>query len=327
MKAVYSKSFLFTNRLSVMFIAVLCTALWGNMIPAISVGLSLMGVVQSDIASQILFAGLCFTLSGVFTLLIPCAKSGRIILPNQNVFWDTVLLGFVQTFLQYILLYISLPYTSGFNASIISSSGTFFIIILSHFVYKNDRMDFYKILGCILGLSSAILLNFNSFSLTKSSFTFRGEGVIFLSTLTFVFTTPLCKKISSYEKPIIFTGHSFVIGGLPLIFTGLLGGGGLNFSVCGIAMLIYLSLAACVSGVLWNYLLEYNKVSKVSIYNFLVPIFGAVSSFVMLGEDIFNIKSLIALLLTCLGIYYVEKNQDEKGAVPERLGSGGCANR
>lgn len=308
MRIIFSKKDLFTIKPCIMIIAVLCTALWGNMIPAIRVGFDLLGVAQEDISSEILFAGVCFTISGIFTLLSPCVKLKKIILPNKKVLVDTLLLGFVQTSLQYILLYIGLPHTSGFNASIISSSGTFLIIILSHFIYKNDRMDLYKTVGCVLGILGTVVLNLNSFYSLSSSFTVKGEGMIFLSTLTFVLTTPLCKRISKYEESIVFTGHSFVLGGIPLILIGLIGKGSLNFSTYGIAMLLYLSLAASVSGVLWNYLLEYNKISEVSIYNFLVPIFGAISSAVMLGEDILKVKNLFALLFTCLGIYFVEKN-------------------
>lgn len=314
MRMLYDSKNIFTNKIFVMLVAVLCTALWGNMIPAIRLGFALFGILDCDSASQIFFAGICFTLSGLFTISIPCIKLKKIIFPSKGIIYDTLILGFVQTSLQYILLYIGLPYTSGLNASVISSSGTFFIIILAHFVYKNDKMNVYKVIGCVLGLLGVVMLNFNSLYPFRPTFTIKGEGMIFLSTLTFVLTSPLCKKLSQYADPYIFTGYSFIIGGVILIFIGLIYQASLRVDAYGILMLIYLALASAISGTLWNCLLKYNKVSEVTIYNFLVPIFGAVSSMFILNENIMDIKSLCALLLTCTGIYYTQRDEKtEKG--------------
>ncbi len=304
------KQSFFKNRFIVVLTAILCTALWGNMIPAIKVGAELLGIHSEDIASEILFAGICFTLSGLYTVLIPCLRENRLVLPQKESLLDTLVLGFVQTTLQYVFLYAGIPNTSGFNACIISSSGTLLIVLLSHFIYKDDKINLRKGIGCFLGFLGVLALNFGSLFEFSPMFTFKGEGLIFLSTLTFVFTTPLCKRLAKYESPEVFTGYSFLIGGIILLFLGFFKGGTLNFTLKGSLMLLYLSLAAAVAGALWNYLLEYNKVSEVTIYNFLVPIFGTLSAGIMLGEKIFEITNLIALVLICSGIYFVSEKLD-----------------
>lgn len=302
------KNVLFKNKFIAMFIAVLCTALWGNMIPAIRLGFDFFGITAENISSEILFAGLCFSLSGIYTLIFLCLKEKKLIFPSKKTWKDIFVLGFVQTTLQYVFLYIGIPNTSGFNASIISSSGTLLIVILSHFIYKNDKMDLKKCVGCFLGLLGVLALSFNSVSDISPMFTLKGEGMIFFSTLTFVLTTPLCKKLSKYEVTEVFTGYSFLIGGIILLVLGVLGKGYLDINTEGLIMLVYLSIAAAVAGALWNCLLKYNKVSEITVYNFLVPIFGAISSGIMLGEKIFRVKSLICLVLICLGIYFVGSN-------------------
>ncbi|MEO2682902.1 EamA/RhaT family transporter, partial [Clostridium butyricum] len=45
----------------------------------------------------------------------------------------------------------------------------------------------------------------------------------------------------------------------------------------------------------------------ISIFNFLVPVFGSLLSAIFLGENIFDIKILISLIFVCLGIYMVYK--------------------
>ena len=50
-------------------------------------------------------------------------------------------------------------------------------------------------------------------------------------------------------------------------------------------------------------LLKYNPASKIAVYNFLIPIFGTTFSVMFLNESIFNLRSLLALILACAGIY------------------------
>jgi drug/metabolite transporter (DMT)-like permease len=47
----------------------------------------------------------------------------------------------------------------------------------------------------------------------------------------------------------------------------------------------------------------------VSVFNFLVPIFGAILSAVFLGERILEWKNVIALALVCSGIWLVTKER------------------
>lgn len=49
-------------------IAVICCALWGSAFPCIKIGYSMFEIAAGDIGSQILFAGIRFTLAGLFTV-------------------------------------------------------------------------------------------------------------------------------------------------------------------------------------------------------------------------------------------------------------------
>lgn len=301
------ENYIFTNKIFIMIMAILCTALWGNMMPAVMMGFDILRINQGDTASEILFAGVCFTFAGILVLLFCCVKNKRVILINELQISDVIIVGIIQTSFQYILLYTGLMYTSGFNASIISSSGTFLIIIISHFIYKNDKIDLSKAVGCILGALGILILNFDYKNFFNFKFTFKGEGLIFLSTLTFVFMTPLCKKACKLYDASVFTAYSFIIGGTPLVVIGILAQGSIYLTINGGLVLIGIILEASIAGVLWNYLLKYNKVSSISIYNLLVPVFGVISSSFMLNENVWITKNFFSLFFTCIGIYCVEK--------------------
>ena len=102
------------------------------------------------------------------------------------------------------------------------------------------------------------------------------------------------------------TGYQLGIGGIIIMIIGLAFGGHIKApDVRAVFIMVYLSLLSSVAFTVWAALLKYNQVGKISIYCFLNPVFGVILSGVLLGEDIFNIRSLISLLLVSLGIYIV----------------------
>jgi drug/metabolite transporter (DMT)-like permease len=87
---------------------------------------------------------------------------------------------------------------------------------------------------------------------------------------------------------------------------GEVSGGQVNhFTLSSSLILIYLALLSSFAFSLWNLLLKYNNVGPVSVYNFLTPIFGSLLSAIFLGETIFELKNMVALILVCIGIWMV----------------------
>ena len=74
----------------------------------------------------------------------------------------------------------------------------------------------------------------------------------------------------------------------------------------GILLLLYLAFVSAAAYSIWSILLKYNPISKVSIYGFANPVFGVILSTLILSEgNVFDGRSVIALLLVCIGIYIV----------------------
>lgn len=119
------------------------------------------------------------------------------------------------------------------------------------------------------------------------------------------------KKISQNKDAYTVTGYQLAVGGLALILIGYLLGGNLsNFNAKSTLLLMYMALLSSVAFALWSQLLKYNKVGVISIFNFLIPIFGTILSAIVLKENIFDIKIFVALILVCVGIYLVYKKKD-----------------
>ena len=79
-------------------------------------------------------------------------------------------------------------------------------------------------------------------------------------------------------------------------------------------LLVYMGLISAVAYTVWGILLQHNPVSRVTIFNFMTPLFGVLLSAVFLGEwqQAFSPRTLIALVLVCLGIYVVNRMPRQK---------------
>lgn len=296
----------YQNRKTIVILATLCCFLWGSAYPAVKSGYLLFNIDAKDIPSKLIFAGYRFALAGFLVLLSQIILKKNIFKISLKQFGQITLLGVTQTTLQYIFFYVGLSYTTGVRGSIINGTGTFMSIILAHFIYKNDKLNFNKIFGCIIGFLGVIVVNLNGQSLGGGSFTLKGEGFIMIAAFIFAASAIYGKMITQNQGVSIVTGYQLFIGGNILTFLGLILGGNLNgFTIKSTLLLVYMALLSSLAFVIWTQLLKYNKVGIISVFNFLIPVFGTLLSSIFLGENIFDIKILVALVLVCLGIFLV----------------------
>lgn len=287
--------------------ATLCCLLWGSSYPAIKNGYELFHIVPDDIPSKVVFAGYRFLFAGVLLLLFAMAQRKPIGRLSATQFGQLTVLGLTQTTLQYTFFYIGLAYTTGVNGSIMNATGTFFSVLLAHFIYQNDKLSYNKSLGCILGFAGVMLVNFHS-GMRDFVFVWNGDGFIVLAAFILSAATLYGKRISQTVDPTVMTGWQLAIGGVALLIGGYLSGGTLAVhSVSAVAILGYLTLLSSVAFALWSMLLKVNRVSMIAPFNFVIPVAGSVLSTIFLGENILEIKYAVALVLVCSGIWWVNK--------------------
>jgi drug/metabolite transporter (DMT)-like permease len=297
----------FANRKVVFLLATLCCLLWGSSYPAIKNGYALFAIAPSDLASKMVFAGYRFLFAGLLLLVMAAFGNRRVMIPSWKNLREITVLGLTQTSLHYVFFYVGLAYTTGVKASIMNATGTFFSVGLAHFIYANDRLSLNKIAGCLIGFSGVMVVNFNR-SLLDFHFTLLGEGFVVIAAFILSAATIYGKKISQKMDALFLTGCQLAVGGAVLMLVGYMTGGTLSgFTLMASALLAYLVLLSSVSLALWAILLKYNRVGMVTVFNFQVPIFGAILSAIFLGENVLEWKNIIALVLVCSGIWLVTK--------------------
>nr|WP_318383258.1 DMT family transporter [uncultured Enterobacter sp.] len=287
--------------------ATLCCLLWGSSYPAIKNGYAIFEIATDDIPSKIVFAGYRFLFAGVLLLLFALAQRKPIARLNGRQYGQLAVLGLTQTSIQYAIFYIGLAFTTGVKGSIMNATGTFFSVLLAHFIYQNDKLSYNKTIGCVLGFAGVMLVNINH-SLMDFTFSMMGDGFVVLAAFILSAATLYGKRISQTVDPTVMTGWQLGFGGGVLVLGGYLTGGTLAFnSIEAVAILGYLTLLSSIAFALWSILLKYNRVSMIAPFNFVIPVAGTVLSSIFLGENILEIKYAIALVLVCSGIWWVNK--------------------
>lgn len=308
-----------TKTIVVWLGALLCCALWGSAFPCIKIGYELFDIPSDAVATQILFAGLRFTLAGVIALILGSMLSRRWLIPKKDSGSKIIKLCLLQTVAQYLFFYVGLAHTTGVRASIIEGVNVFIAILVASLIFHQEQLTARKVVGSIIGFAGVVLVNLAG-DAGSGGFMLIGDGCIFLSTVAYAFSSVCLKRYSKEEDPVVLSGWQFVCGGLIMVVCGLMFGGRLKVvTPAGIAILTYLAVVSAVAYSLWGILLKYNPISRVAVFGFMNPVFGVILSAIFLREaGSLGVMCMISLVLVCVGIYIVNRGDDRS----QQIGTG-----
>lgn len=297
---------IFQRPLWVAVFALTAAIAWGWAYPLIKLGYSEFAFTADMTGSKMLFAGIRFCLSGLIILAIASAKKRNFKVRKPTDWWYILLFCMMNTTLHYAFFYFGLSHSEGSRAAILNSLSVFSVVIFACIFFKSDRMTVKKVIGCIVGFAGILSLNLGG---TESGqFTWMGDGMIILNALCGASASLLTRGLGKRVDVFVGTGYSLAIGGALLIIPGLLLGGDLPQNTpLGIIYLLLLITISTLGFTLYNKLLTCNPVGKVAIYNSLIPIVGAITSCLCLGET-FHFKYMIAGVLAAGGIYIINKS-------------------
>lgn len=289
--------------------ALFCCVLWGSAFPCVKIAYPLFRI--SDTGSQILFAGVRFFISGIITFIVGCILEKRILRVRKLSIPGIIRQGLLQTTIQYTCFHISLAYISSSESAIINASNVFISVIAAHFLLKNERLSWETIFGCIAGLAGVILINLTG--ILNGSFSFRGEGLMLAAAASYGISNVYLKKIVKQESPMAITSYQILFGSLLMIIIGICMGGRVQvYSLKAACLLLYLAALSAAAFSIWTLLLKYNPVGKVTMFAFSIPVFGVIMSGIFLGESVFSVKNIIALVLVSVGIGVVNAKHGEQ---------------
>ena len=298
---------LFRNEKLRPLLAILCALGWSLAYPFIKLGYGELQIDSADLGSKILFAGIRFFAAGLLVLAFSAVQKRKLAVTRKEVPWLT-LFALVNTALHYLFSYIGLSYIPSARSTILDSMGSFFLIILSGLFLEDDTFSVKKIAGCLLGFCGILTISITPGGGLFSGISFLGDGMILLNACCAAGGGILTRFISKKMDMMAATGYGMSAGGLLLVLVGLSVGvrQPWNLSLWGVTILFVLVLISAVCFGIYNMLLANHPISKVAIYNSLIPVFGVMFSSLLLREP-FSWQYILAAGLTAAGVYVVNR--------------------
>ncbi|SSC12546.1 DMT(Drug/metabolite transporter) superfamily permease [Mesotoga infera] len=312
------QSFL-TKKITVIPLTIVISILWGSAFPVIKLIYSELGVESVSVPARIFLASLRFLIASAILLCISLLAFRNQLLVKKELVPRIIVLGFFQTILQYIFLYVGMANTTGSKGSILTSTLNFFLIIICHFYYKDDKINLTKFIGLIIGFSGIALANWDE----GMSWTFKmnGEFLLILVGLVSAIGYFMAKEISREANPIIVTTWQMIVGSLILLLIGLVfmkPGDILHISEKGWLLILYSGAISSIIFPLWYSVLKYNKAGEITVYKFIVPLAGTLISSLIVPGEVIPPALPAALFLVAIGIMivnYHRKASKDKEAV------------
>ena len=294
--------YLFKEKKYIILFATISCFLWGSAFPSLRAIFQSMSLESSDFNSKVLLAGYRFFIASIIVFLLSKFIFNISLKINKKEIIKLSLLGILHTSLMYFFFYNGYANVDGMKAPILAVAGNFFVVIFTHFIFKNDTLDKKKVIGLSFGFIGIIIVNWSKgFSFT---FSLTGEGFMIFSALLNAISTIIVKIFSKKMHPLVITSYQLFFGSIAMIIYGLFTSGitSLKFDFQSSALLLYTSLISAIAFSIWFTLLKYNRAGMISIFKFMIPIFGSVLTAIIFPEENFSLSILLGLLFVSAGI-------------------------
>jgi len=221
------------------------------------------------------------------------------------------LIGMVNLVIPFFLIAYGIQKVQSNLAAILMASTPLSATVLAHFFTSNEKINFTKTFGVLLGFSGIVFLFSDNILINENNF--LSALVIFFASTFYVIGGLLTLKISNKKNENV-TASILIWATLFLIpitaFTEQ--PWNLNPSMESIISVIYLGVVA--TGVAWllrfRILINNGLVFQAQVA-YLIPIFGIILSYIFLKE-IITPKVLVAVVAIIVGIYFVKKSNSKK---------------
>jgi drug/metabolite transporter (DMT)-like permease len=221
------------------------------------------------------------------------------------------MIGFINLVAPFFLIAYGVKSVQSNLAAILMSTTPLSSTVLGHFYTKNEKFNFIKTFGILIGFSGILYLFSDNLLIDDNNF--LSALLILLGSTCYVVGGVLTLKISKKKNENV-TGSILiwaVIILIPLV-SFIEQPWNVVPRLDSTISVIYLGLVS--TGIAWLLrfrILVNNGLIFQSQVSYLIPIFGTILSYIFLKELI-TTKVLISLIAVCVGIYFVRKADKKK---------------
>ena len=243
---------------------------------------------------------------GAIPVLLLCYyKKIKIEAFSKDWYWFAMI-GFINLVAPFFLIAYGVQSVQSNLAAILMSTTPLSSTVLGHFYTKNEKFNFIKTIGILIGFSGILYLFSDNILINENNF--FSAILILLGSTCYVIGGVLTLKISKKKNENV-TGSILVWAVLILIPIVSIVEQPWNVSprLDSTISVIYLGLVS--TGIAWLLrfrILVNNGLIFQSQVSYLIPIFGTILSYIFLKELI-TFKVLMSLIAVSVGIYFVRK--------------------
>jgi len=221
------------------------------------------------------------------------------------------MIGFINLVAPFFLIAYGVKSVQSNLAAILMSTTPLSSTVLAHFYTKNEKFNFIKTIGILIGFSGIVFLFSDNFLIDENNFT--SALLILLGSTCYVIGGVLTLKISKKRNENV-TGSILIWATIILLPLVSFLEQPWNYTprLDSTISVIYLGIVS--TGIAWLLrfrILKQNGLIFQSQVAYLIPIFGVILSYIFLKEVI-TTKVLISLLAIIIGIYFVKKGDQKK---------------
>ena len=252
---------------------------WGSTWLAIKIGL--------ESVPPLLGAGARFLVAALILLVI--VRSGRVRIPwTPDAKKVYAILGVISFGIAYGLVYWGEQYLASGLCSVLFAAFPFCVLIFSHLLLDNERLNAFKVAGIVLAISGLVVIFWGDLRLSNSS-GIIGMAAVLLSAILQGLTLVLIKK---YGQP--FSPFAMNLVGMALASVLLLGvgfafehGSPFLWNGAAIGSIVYLAAVGSVLAfVTYYWLLKRIEAVYLALTTFINPIVALILGAVILGESL-----------------------------------------
>ncbi len=248
---------------------------------------------------------------GAIPVLILCFyKKIKVEAFSKDWYWFAII-GFINLVVPFFLISYGVKSVQSNLAAILMSTTPLSSTILGHYYTKNEKFNFTKTIGILIGFAGIVYLFSDNLLINESNF--FSAILILVGSTCYVIGGVLTLKIKEKKNENV-TGSILiwaVIILIPLSFF-IEKPWTYNPSIQSTISVIYLGLVS--TGIAWLLrfkILVDNGLIFQSQVSYLIPIFGTILSYIFLRELI-TVKVLISLIAVVIGIYFVRRAGGKK---------------
>ena len=294
-----------TQRYDTTFLAIVACLLWSSAFVGIKIGLQYTTPLQ--------FAGIRFFISGLLVLPVAIRNNARFLQIVRQNLRTILIVGFFQTFVQYALFYTGIAKVPGAIGAIIIGSSPLFIALIADRFMPDDRMNARKMFSIVFGILGVALV-----SIGRDRLGVAGDvalvGILILTGNNILsgFTNVYIARVKGQIPPFVLSSMSMILGGLALFLLSI-PVEGWQWSAKPLAYyfsLSWLSLLSAVAISIWTMLLMRPgiKVSTLNFWKFLIPVAGAILSWLILPGESPGVISVSGMIIISLSLIILNMN-------------------